>query len=441
MTTTPTTEPGATADIGHTEPATAAGASAAVMGASRGTSPAVAPAAGRQRSFLPALEGMRGLAALGVLLTHVAFQTGATAIPVFGRLLERFDMAVAVFFALSGFLLWRPHAAAARGLGTAPALGHYLRHRIARIMPAYWIVVCAVLILVPAAAGTAGPQVWFSNLLLLQVFIPLTLTDGLTQMWSLSVEVAFYLVLPLLAWLLHGLRGRAATARVPAVLILGLVFLSWNFIPVPTPNAIHADNWLPAYIPWFAGGMLLAELLCDDRRARWRRLLGNQWLMWTIAGVFFALSATDLGGVAGLTRAQPWQYAAKMGLGAVIGFTLLAPLVLGPAEKRHRWLTSAPAATVGRWSYGIFIWHLAVLSALFPVFGILPFQGDFVKVLLLTVAFTLPIAAASHALVEEPCRRWARGFDRQRPARPADQQEQSQHPQQQPSPPQQLPHS
>ncbi|MBF6350305.1 MULTISPECIES: acyltransferase family protein [Nocardia] len=387
------------------------------MGASGTGTSTEPPAAARQRSFLPALEGMRGLAALGVLLTHVAFQTGATAIPVLGRLLERFDMAVAVFFALSGFLLWRPHALAARGLGDAPTLGYYLRHRIARIMPAYWVVVCAVLILVPAAAGTAGLQVWFSNLLLLQVFIPLTLTDGLTQMWSLSVEVAFYLVLPLLAWLLHGLRGRAAAARVPAVLALGLVFLSWNFIPVPTPDAIHADNWLPAYIPWFAGGMLLAELVCDQRRARWRRILGNQRLMWTIACVTFAVSATDLGGVAGLTRAQPWQYAAKMGLGAVIGFALLAPLVLGRADKPHRWLTSAPAAMVGRWSYGIFIWHLAVLSVIFPVFGILPFHGDFTKVLVLTVAFTLPIAAASHALVEEPCRQWARRFDRPRPPR------------------------
>ncbi|WUI35453.1 acyltransferase [Nocardia sp. NBC_00416] len=381
---------------------------------------------------------MRGLAALGVVLTHVAFQTGATGTPVLGRLLERFDMAVAVFFALSGFLLWRPHALAARGLGAAPTLGYYLRHRVARIVPAYWVVVCVVLILVPAAADTAGLQVWVSNLLLLQVFVPLTLTDGLTQMWSLSVEVAFYIVLPLLAWLLHRLRGRAAAARVPAVLVFGLIFLSWNFLPVPTPDAIHADNWLPAYLPWFAGGMLLAELGCDDRPARWRRILGNQPLMWTIAVAAFVASATRLGGVAGLTRAEPWQYAAKMGLGAVLGFALLAPLVLGPPGAPHRWLTAAPVAISGRWSYGIFMWHLAVLSVIFPVFGILPFQGDFGVVLVLTVAFTLPLAAASHALVEEPCRQWARRRDRPRPA----QQEQSQpQPSQQSQLPQVLPQS
>ena len=40
---------------------------------------------------------------------------------------------------------------------------------------------------------------WLANLSLTQVYVPLTLTPGLTQMWSLSVEVAFYLALPLLA--------------------------------------------------------------------------------------------------------------------------------------------------------------------------------------------------------------------------------------------------
>ncbi|WP_081512204.1 acyltransferase family protein [Nocardia donostiensis] len=369
----------------------------------------------RPRAFLPALEGMRGMAALGVLLTHVAFQTGTTGVPVIGRMLERFDMAVAVFFALSGFLLWRPHAAAARDAGTAPKLGYYLRHRAARILPAYWVVVCAVLILLPTAADTAGFQVWLSNLALLQVFIPLTLTDGLTQMWSLSVEVAFYLVLPLLAFAMVWLRGGRASARVPAVLIFGLAWLSWNLIPVPTPEAIHSDNWLPGYLPWFAGGMLLAELIfTGEGPTRWRRILGNQPLMWSIAVVAFLVSSTDLGGVAGLTRAQPWQYVAKMGLGAIIGFALLAPLVLGGSGKPHRWLESPVALAIGRWSYGIFIWHLAVLSVMFPVFGILPFHGNFLKVLVLTVAFTLPIAAASYALIEEPCRRFARKFDRPR---------------------------
>ncbi|WP_024801628.1 acyltransferase [Nocardia sp. BMG51109] len=368
-------------------------------------------AAGR-RVFVPALEGMRGLAALGVVLTHVAFQTGANGIPVLGRVLGRFDMAVAVFFGLSGFLLWRPHAAAARGLGTAPTAGRYLLHRAARILPAYWVVVCAVLILLPTAAQSAGLRVWVSNLALLQVFVPLTLTDGLTQMWSLSVEVAFYLVLPLLAWAVMWLRGAAARWRAPVVLALGVISLSWNFLPVPTPDAIHADNWLPGYLPWFVAGMLLAELV-EEGAVRpglagsqgWR-IAGNPWVMWPLGLIAFLLAASDLAGPAGLERGAAWQYAMKMGLGALVGFGLLAPLVLG--NRPHRWLRSRVAAAIGRWSYGIFIWHLAVLAMVFPVFGIVPFQRSFLHVLVLTVAFTVPLAAAGYALIEEPVRQWVR---------------------------------
>ncbi|MFD3596292.1 acyltransferase family protein [Nocardia sp. NPDC058640] len=367
----------------------------------------------RPRAFIPALEGMRGMAALGVLVTHVAFQTGTSGTPVIGPMLERFDMAVAVFFALSGFLLWRPHAAAAHGVGRAPKASRYLLHRVARVLPAYWVVVVFVLLLLPGAAHSANWRVWLSNLHLLQVFVPLTLTDGLTQMWSLSVEMAFYLVLPLLAWLVVRLRGRAARWRVPVLCGLIAVTLTWNLWPIPTPDAIHADNWLPGYLPWFAAGMLLAELIHLARTdARWVALLSNQRLMWAIAVAAFLLSATEFGGPAGLERAQPWQYAMKMVLGAILGFCLLAPLVMRSTGGHHRWLESRTAAILGRWSYGIFLWHLVVLTVVFPVFGILPFHGNFGYVIVLTTLLTLPLAAASFALVEEPARRWAARWDR-----------------------------
>ncbi|WP_019932227.1 acyltransferase [Nocardia sp. BMG111209] len=365
---------------------------------------------GAPRGFVAALEGMRGLAALGVVITHVAFETGATGTPVLGRIWDRFGMAVAVFFALSGFLLWRPHAAAARGGDTAPGARRYLLHRAARILPAYWVVVCAVLILLPTAVHPGSVKLWLANLALLQVYVPLTLTDGLTQMWSLSVEAAFYLVLPVLALALRRLRGPAARWRAPILLTLALVSLIWNFLPVPTPAGTYADNWLPAYLPWFAAGMLLAELVDIAHRAteppRWQRLLGNRWPMWAAASTAFLLSATVIAGPPGLQRAAPGQYATKMALGAVVGFGLLAPLVLGTG--RHRWLGGRIAAAVGRWSYGIFIWHLAVLTMMFPMFGFLPFSGGFLHVLALTVCFTLPLAAVSYALVEEPARRWVR---------------------------------
>ena len=65
-------------------------------------------AVGGTRSFLPAVEGMRACAAVGVMVTHVAFQTGRSVDGSWlGAVWGRFDMAVALFFALSGYLLWR----------------------------------------------------------------------------------------------------------------------------------------------------------------------------------------------------------------------------------------------------------------------------------------------------------------------------------------------
>ena len=169
---------------------------------------------------------MRACAAVGVVVTHVAFQTGHTG-GITGRLFGRFDLAVAVFFALSGFLLWRGHAAAARGLRPVPPTGHYLRSRIVRIMPGYLVAVVVILSLLPEAK--ADLTVWLANLSLTQIYVPLTLTAGLTQMWSLSVEVAFYLALPLLALLARRVPVRA---RIPVIAAAAVASFAWALIPV-----------------------------------------------------------------------------------------------------------------------------------------------------------------------------------------------------------------
>ncbi|NKU06656.1 acyltransferase family protein [Rhodococcus hoagii] len=149
-----------------------------------------------------------------------------------------------MFFALSGFLLWRPHAAAARGLGRPPTVARYWLNRAARILrpTGCWLCWCWRSCRRPAAAGRCG----MSNLALLQVFVPLTLTEGLTQMWSLSVEVAFYLVLPILALALVKLRGDSARFRVPVLLAAAMVSLTWASCPSPPRTASTTTTGCPA---------------------------------------------------------------------------------------------------------------------------------------------------------------------------------------------------
>ncbi|MDG3010267.1 acyltransferase [Rhodococcus sp. D2-41] len=359
---------------------------------------------------------MRAFAALGVVITHVAFQTGNSGASVLGRIWGRFDLAVALFFGLSGFLLWRSHAQAARGMRPRPGAVRYLRSRVVRIMPAYLVLVVLVLLFLPDARG-AGVSTWLANLTLTQVFVPLSLTGGLTQLWSLSVEVAFYLALPVLAWLLCGLRGDRARYRIPVIAAACVLSLGWGFVTLPVPGGVNTENWLPGYVAWFGAGMLLAELTVSPP-GRMYALAQRRIVMALIALFGFALSCTDLAGPPGLTQPSPWQYATKIALGAVFAYALLAPLVLGLKARTdgdraaHKILASPPALAVGRWSYAVFLWHLSVLALVFPAFGIRPFAGNMALVWVLTVALTLPVASASFALIEEPARvrlaRWER---------------------------------
>jgi len=367
------------------------------------------------RSFLPAVEGMRACAAVGVVVTHVAFQTAHTG-GISGRLFGRFDLAVAVFFALSGFLLWRGHAAAARGLRSRPPTGHYLRSRLVRIMPGYLVAVVLILTLLPDAK--ADLTVWLANLSLTQVYVPLTLTPGLTQMWSLSVEVAFYLALPFLALLARRLPVRA---RIPLIAAVAVASLGWALLPIPAPFGVNPLNWPPAFFSWFAAGMLLAELTVTEDG--WpHRLARHRVLMAVVAGVTFVVAASPLAGPEGLTPGTISQFIVKIATGAVVAAALIAPLVLDRPDTPHRLLGSTTMVTLGRWSYGLFIWHLAALAMVFPIIGEFAFNGHMPVVLVLTVLFGFAIAAVSYALVESPCRvalrRWE--FREERPVPPLD---------------------
>ena len=352
---------------------------------------------------------------MGVVLTHVAFQTGHTG-GVLGRFFGRFDLAVAVFFALSGFLLWRGHAAAARDLRQRPRTGHYLRSRIVRIMPGYLVAVVAIILLLPDA--TADATVWLANLTLTQIYVPLTLIPGLTQMWSLSVEVSFYLALPFLALLARRLPVRA---RIAAIVVVAALSLLWVWIPFDGSSGLNQWNWPPAFFSWFAAGMVLAELTVSP--FGWvHRLARRRVWMAVIAAVAFAIAASPLAGLEGLHPGSVGQVMLKTAMGAVVAGALLAPLVLDHPDTRHPILGSRVMVTLGRWSYGLFIWHLAALAMVFPMIGEFLFNGQMLIVLVLTLVFGFALAAVSYGLVESPCREALRRWEyrHQRPIPPLD---------------------
>lgn len=356
----------------------------------------------RQQSFLPALEGMRAVAALGIIVAHVAFQTGNDTGPLINQMMARLDFFVPVFFALSGFLLWRRHFA------KTDWASYYVK-RLGRIMPGYWVTVVVVLLLFPVASepgGTPGAVPVLANLLMMQNYVPDGLVGGLTHLWSLCVELFFYLTMPLLA-LAVGRRSRRV--RVLAILAVGSLSYVWPFVAWHDA-AINAHIMPWAFLSWFGAGLLAAEFegWLYDREAQGedrvvtvvRRWAGRRWIWILVAAGAVLVAALD--GPEGLVTVGDAEFARRNLYGLVFAACLIVPWAVCPAS---RVLDSAVMQALGRWSYSIFLWHMALLSVVFPLLDIGLFQGGFLPVFIATVVLTIPVAAVSYALVEDPARR------------------------------------
>ena len=297
---------------------------------------------------VPALTGLRAVAALTVVGTHAAFGTGALSRGYPGMLLARLDIGVAIFFVLSGLLLFGPWVRAAAAGTPGPSVRRYGRNRVRRIMPAYLVTVVLAYLVYELRPIEPNPgHTWTGlvrNLTLTQIYgdyFGRYQHQGLTQMWSLAVEVAFYLVLPVLAWaLLTGmcrrrcrprllLGGLAAVASISPLWLLVLHTTDW--LP------FGAGMWLPHYLVWFAGGMVLAVLQSLGVRCRWRLALPAAVVGYLVVAGTFTATAPDLG--ADLARTL---------LYAGIATLVVAPAALpGPAGLYTRVLSSSPMVRLG----------------------------------------------------------------------------------------------
>jgi peptidoglycan/LPS O-acetylase OafA/YrhL len=335
-----------------------------------------------------------------VLLTHTAFLTGTYADGWVGTALARCDIGVAIFFVLSGFLLTRPWAAAA---DAAPSVRRYAVHRVARILPAYWVALLAVALTTARGAG-AGPLV--SNALLLQTYTD-SLLPGFTQTWSLVAEVAFYAVLPFLAPWVRA-RGRARVSAVRLAL-LSVVGLAW--VALVAGGAITwpwASTWLPGHLLWFAVGMGLALLegapRASTRAARAvRDLAAAPTTVVVLALAAFWLVSTSLGGPIDLGPTTAWQAVAKETLYGIVGGLVVLAAAFAPSDGSWvRRLGGRTGLWAGRLSYAVFLWHLVVVVGVMDVLGLHDFSGGFVVVTSLTGLGSVAVALASWVVVEHP---------------------------------------
>ena len=349
----------------------------------------VAPAAGARveqagEQRLARLESLRALAALGVLMGHVwgahyAFGPGATR-TLADRTIFGGGYGVFVFFALSGYLLFRPLANAAFD-GERVDLRRYAINRLLRTLPLYYVVVI-VLLAVQEGGGTLGQWARFTTLT--ENLFPSTALTVDGPMWSLLVELQFYALLPLiavgLAWLARGSRRNAAVLLLLAGLAgAGLRVYLLNHRHVGDPRVVYS---LLTTAFFFVPGMLLA--LARDVRLRGPLGSGDVWLLASIPVWLFIFD--DYSRTA-------WAAVASF---LVVGGAAL-PLRHGPIVRALDW---RPLALVGVASYSLYLWHQPIVNAL-----------ERHGALLWAVPLSLLVAFASYRLVEAPFlalrRRWS----------------------------------
>jgi peptidoglycan/LPS O-acetylase OafA/YrhL len=220
------------------------------------------------------------------------------------------------------------------------------------------------------------------------------LHQGLTQMWSLAVEVAFYVVLPLLAYLLLAL---VCQRRWQPVLLLvamgGLALLTpvWLILVHTTdwfPNG--ARLWLPSYLVWFIAGMMLAVLQAMGVRC-------YAFAAIPLAVVSYFIVATPIGGAPTTSPAGLVEALVKAGFYAFIAALAVAPLALGNRGLYARLLASRPMVWLGEISYEIFLIHLVTMEiAMVEVVRYPIYTGSMLKLFIATLVITLPLAWLLH---------------------------------------------
>jgi peptidoglycan/LPS O-acetylase OafA/YrhL len=334
---------------------------------------------------IPALDGLRGLAAWIVVLSHVSNTTG---------LLDRLfgvgggQLGVMLFFVLSGYLMGalyldRPFRPA--------AIREYVVRRLARVAPLYYAIV--VLSFVLALFGLTLYPIDLGN-----IAPHLLLISGVSVLWTIPVEIHFYVLFVGLWWL---------RARSPEALLLTLCVVVITCFLVQM-KADRFATWLPFFIHYFVAGLLITRL---------PRLAAPAWAWNVLFVVSLALMILLYPQVyIRIFGEQRWLLSVHLlqmwhdplYLVAIVGL-----LIAGMnAPLAQTVLSSRPMIAAGATSYAVYLLHMPIITctARLPWVSTSPFA-----VLVISAALTIAISTAAHLILERPARRLIRSrFEKNR---------------------------
>jgi peptidoglycan/LPS O-acetylase OafA/YrhL len=307
------------------------------------------------------LDGVRAVACLLVVFCHISLYHGDES-------WDGLKNGVMLFFALSGYLLYRPFV-----MGDVD-LRRYAAHRFMRIVPAYLVALVGVSLLTGDRTFADRPLTY---LLFLQNY-DLALWQGfLGVSWTLVIEVLFYLTLPVLAIVIS--RSATRLVTIAAVSFLGACLI---FFFVPRVHPMFASSTYPTMFWAFAPGMLVA--LLEGR------------IPWAARPVTLALGIALM--VLGL---HVWWASLDLpsGLGAffIIAWAVERRPSLGPL--------AIPASIGAALTYSVYLWHVDLLKTI-------PSTP-------LALMAIVAVASATYVFVERPFIRVGRRLGRRAPKSPA----------------------
>ncbi|MFZ9481455.1 MAG: acyltransferase family protein [Ilumatobacteraceae bacterium] len=344
-------------------------------------------------TYLPALDGLRAVAVLLVLLFHAGvgtFQNGF--------------VGVDVFFVLSGFLITRLLLAEMERTSTINLRSFYAR-RARRLLPASLVVVAATVaislaidpvtrrlsLIGDARAASLYVANWHFIGSSRDYFAADTDSSPFLHFWSLAIEEQFYVVFPvalLLMWRLARRRRGLLLVGLGMFAIAGVV--TQIMIAVDDPTRAYFGTEARMYQLIMGGAIAVASTMVDARRAEVGR---GSW--------YHDLVAT-LGAAALLLLVPSWLdlTPSNRGLLATVAAMALVVSVAHSGPWTTRLVGHRLPASIGRLSYGIYLWHWPVVIMMRELWDLPP-----AALAGLTLAASAGLAAASHHLLEQPVRR------------------------------------
>jgi peptidoglycan/LPS O-acetylase OafA/YrhL len=368
------------------------------------------------KHYIPALDGLRGIAVLLVLWTHIPVGVLGGYADLARGFVQPGYLGVDIFFVLSGFLITRILLVDKE---KKFPLRYFLLRRFFRIFPIYYLTLTIFLIVHPVP-GLGWCYIYVSNF-----YFPFNPeTNPLQHTWSLAVEEHFYLIWPLLVYVLSRGKSRAVAlfGFLPIALICAVgVILSpthpatreW-ILSLKEEGVLHFDGWRTQLV--YMGSMFrFASLALGSLFAYFEGWIHKRYKTTFVIALLSFLAAEvvaqfiyHIGPHYGFP-AQWWP------LVRLVCFTMVSgSIVLGTVGASHiKWLpnflvNNAVLRWIGRVSYGLYLYH-------FPIFHLAgfhkipPAELSLWRVSL-AVAIAIGVASLSYFIIERPILNYAARF-------------------------------